>query len=36
MIGVASTLAQFRRAFTIGIEGISLATWVMFVMVGSY
>ena len=36
LIGLASTVAQFRRAFTIGIEGISLATWVMFVMLGGY
>ena len=35
-LGVFSTVAQHRRAKTIGIEGVSLATWVMFIMLGLF
>ena len=36
LVGLLSTVTQLRRATTIGTEGISLATWVMFVLLGGY
>jgi uncharacterized protein with PQ loop repeat len=35
-IGVISTIAQLRRAYSVGIEGISLATWFMFSLLGCF
>jgi uncharacterized protein with PQ loop repeat len=35
-VGVLSTIAQLRRANSIGTEGISLATWVLFIFLGGY
>jgi uncharacterized protein with PQ loop repeat len=35
-LGVGSTVAQHRRAKFIGIEGVSLATWVMFILLGLF
>jgi len=35
-LGVVSTIAQYRRAATLGIEGISLATWFTFMLLGSF
>jgi uncharacterized protein with PQ loop repeat len=35
-VGIVSTFAQLHRAYTVEIEGISLATWVMFAMLGCF
>src|SRR5271155_774936 len=35
-LGVVSTIAQYRRATALGIEGISLATWFTFMLLGSF
>jgi len=35
-IGVVSTFAQLARAYAVGIEGISLATWFMFSLLGCF
>jgi uncharacterized protein with PQ loop repeat len=34
--GVVGTFAQFRRARTLGVEGVSLATWVLFAYMGCF
>ena len=34
--GLVGTLAQLRRVRTLGVEGVSLATWVLFVYMGSF
>lgn len=36
IIGVVGVWAQFRRASQIGVEGVSLATWVLFVYMGVF
>jgi uncharacterized protein with PQ loop repeat len=35
-LGLISTVAQFRRVSTRGVEGVSLATWVIFVYMGIF
>jgi uncharacterized protein with PQ loop repeat len=35
-IGLIATFAQFRRVATLGVEGVSLATWVLFVYMGIF
>lgn len=35
-LGLWGTLAQFQRARRLGVEGISLATWVLFVFMGGF
>lgn len=35
-LGLWGTFAQFQRARTIGVEGVSLATWVLFILMGSF
>ncbi len=35
-LGVVATLAQWRRAATQGVEGVSLATWTLFVYMGCF
>lgn len=36
LVGFFAAFAQFRRAETLGIEGVSLATWVLFVFMGLF
>jgi len=36
LIGIASTVLQFQRLRRDGVEGISLATWVMFLLTGMF
>jgi uncharacterized protein with PQ loop repeat len=36
LLGLIGTLAQFSRATKLGIEGISLATWVLFCFMGCF
>ena len=36
LIGLIGTLAQFGRANSQGVEGVSLATWVLFVYMGCF
>jgi uncharacterized protein with PQ loop repeat len=36
VLGIVGTLAQYRRANRLGVEGISLATWVLFVLMGCF
>jgi uncharacterized protein with PQ loop repeat len=36
LLGLVGTLAQFRRANRLGVEGISLATWVLFAFMGCF
>ena len=35
-MGAFGTYAQFQRARTLGVEGVSLATWVLFVLMGGF
>jgi uncharacterized protein with PQ loop repeat len=35
-LGIVGTIAQYTRANRIGVEGVSLATWVLFVLMGSF
>ena len=35
-VGVASVIPQFRRARSIGVDGVSLATWSLFAMLGCF
>lgn len=36
LVGVVGVWVQFRRASLLGIEGVSLATWVLFVYMGGF
>jgi uncharacterized protein with PQ loop repeat len=36
LLGMLGTLAQYRRANLLGVEGVSLATWVLFVFMGCF
>src|SRR5487761_2139276 len=36
LMGLGGTLAQFSRARRLGVEGVSLATWVLFVFMGCF
>lgn len=36
MVGLGGTYAQFRRAANVGVEGISLATWILFAYMGGF
>ena len=36
LLGLGGTLAQFQRARRLGVEGISIATWVLFVFMGFF
>lgn len=36
LLGVVATLAQFRRVIRLGVEGVSLATWVLFALMGCF
>jgi uncharacterized protein with PQ loop repeat len=36
VVGVVSTVTQYRRATELGIEGISLATWFTFMLLGGF
>lgn len=35
-LGIFGTLAQFRRANSLGVEGVSLATWTLFIFMGGF
>ncbi|NNN00863.1 MAG: hypothetical protein HKL86_03415 [Acidimicrobiaceae bacterium] len=35
-LGLSGTLAQFNRVRRLGVEGVSLATWLLFVMMGCF
>ena len=36
IVGVASVVPQFRRARSIGVDGVSLATWSLFALLGCF
>ncbi len=36
LLGLVATYVQFRRVTTQGVEGVSLATWVLFVYMGGF
>jgi len=36
VLGLCATLAQFARARRLGVEGVSLATWVLFIFMGCF
>ena len=36
IVGVASVVPQFRRSRSIGVEGVSLATWSLFALLGCF
>jgi uncharacterized protein with PQ loop repeat len=36
LLGLGGVLAQFGRARRLGVEGVSLATWVLFVLIGIF
>jgi uncharacterized protein with PQ loop repeat len=36
VVGVASVIPQFRRARSIGVDGVSLATWSLFALLGCF
>jgi uncharacterized protein with PQ loop repeat len=36
LVGVVGTYAQYRRVTTYGVAGVSVATWVLFVLMGGF
>ena len=36
VVGIASVIPQFRRVKSIGVDGVSLATWSLFALLGCF